>query len=304
MGKRSMFYGLGGLGLLYGAACALLYCIQNRFIFVPSAQINTTPAQFGLTFEEVWLPMQPAGRLHGWWIPKLQTGRSRKPSLQLTPVVAQTQSLAIGQPVTSMQALLYLHGNGENIGANAAHASRLHQLGLSVFLFDYRGYGKSEGSFPSEQAVYADADRALRYLTQNQQIPLEKIVLYGHSLGGAIAIDLARRNPTVGGLIVESSFTSAREMAIRNWWTAIFPVDLLLTQRFQSIDKVAALRMPTLFIHGKADDLIPFQMSDRLFQATQARKQLWLVPGADHTNVAEISGKRYLATVGQFLRGR
>jgi uncharacterized protein len=201
-----------------------------------------------------------------------------------------------------MEALLYLHGNGENIGANAAHASRLHQLGFSVFLFDYRGYGKSEGAFPTEQAVYADADRALRYLTQDRRIPLEKIVIYGHSLGGAIAIDLARRNPSAGGLIVESSFTSALEMARRHWWTAVFPVDLLLTQRFQSIDKVVDLKMPTLFIHGKADNLIPFQMGDRLFQSTQTHKQLWLVPGADHNNVAEVAGKSYLARVGQFLK--
>ncbi len=155
----------------------------------------------------------------------------------------------------------HLHGNGLNIGANIAHASRFHQLGFSVLLIDYRGYGRSEGAFPNEKKVYQDAATAWNYLVQKLQIPPRHIFIYGHSLGGAIAIDLAVKHPNAAGLIVESSFTSIREVvAYRNlFW--MFPVNLILTQRFESIKKLPQLRMPILFIHGTADSTVPFFMS-------------------------------------------
>jgi fermentation-respiration switch protein FrsA (DUF1100 family) len=252
--------------------------LQGRFIFAPTKTIEATPANFGLKFNEVWLSISTSNsnpdHIHGWWIPA-------------SSKTAKT--------------LLYFHGNGINIGANAEQAARFHNLGLSVFLFDYRGYGKSEGSFPSERAVYVDAQRAWNYLTQEQKIAPKNIVLYGHSLGGAIAINLATQHPHAGGLIVQSSFSSALEMAKRNWWTAIFPINLLLNQRFDSIHKVPHLQMPVLYLHGAADTLIPFEMSQRLFEKTRSPKQLKLFPNAGHNDVAQVGGAAYAQTVKNFV---
>ncbi len=217
--------------------------------------------------------MQPSGRLYGWWV-----------------------------PAKGSKTLLYLHGSGANIGLDAKHVDRFNDMGLSVFSFDYRGYGKSEGAFPSETAVYADAQRAWTYLTQERKIPPRDILIYGHSLGGAIAIDLATHHPEAAGLIVQSSFTSGVDMARNDFWTAIFPANLLLKQRFESINKVPKIKLPVLFMHGEADQRIPFSMSNHLFAASgSSRKQLRTFPGADHDNVAEVAGAAYSKTVADFI---
>ncbi|MCS6814450.1 MAG: lysophospholipase, partial [Cyanobacteria bacterium] len=173
------------LAAAYVSVCLLLLWQQARFIFFPHATLEKTPETFDLPYETVWIPVTAAKdkpeHLHGWWIP------ARQPHGKV---------------------LLYLHGNTNNIGANVEHAGRFHRLGFSVLLVDYRGYGQSEGSFPSEQQVYADAEAAWHYLVQQRGINPEQIVIYGHSLGGAIAIELATRHPQASGLIVESSFTS------------------------------------------------------------------------------------------------
>jgi uncharacterized protein len=271
--KQIAQWGLG-LGVLYASACAIVYWQQARFIFVPSSTIEDTPAKFGKPYEEVWLPMQPSGRLYGWWVPAKGT-----------------------------KTLLYLHGSGANIGLDAKHVNRFQDMGISVFSFDYRGYGKSEGAFPSETTVYADAQRAWNYLTQERKIPSKDIFIYGHSLGGAIAIDLATHHPDAAGLIVQSSFTSGVDMARNDFWTAIFPADLLLKQRFESINKVPKIKLPVLFLHGEADRRIPASMSDRLFAASGSpHKQLHTFPGADHDNVAEVAGTVYIKTVADFVR--
>jgi uncharacterized protein len=273
MRKQIAQWGLG-LGVLYASACAIVYWQQARFIFIPSAKIVDTPAKFGKPYEEVWLPMQPSGRLYGWWV-----------------------------PAKGKKTLLYLHGSGANIGLDAKHVNRFNDMGLSVFSFDYRGYGKSEGDFPSEAAVYADAQRAWSYLTQVRKIPPHNIFIYGHSLGGAIAIDLATHRPDAAGLIVQSSFTSGVDMARNDFWTAIFPADLLLKQRFESIRKISNIKLPVLFMHGEADRRIPASMSARLFAASgSSRKQLRTFPGADHDNVAEVAGATYTKTVADFVR--
>jgi fermentation-respiration switch protein FrsA (DUF1100 family) len=266
----------------YLAICLLLYFRQTRFIFFPSATLETTPADLGMPYEEVWLPIEQAGqsrrnheRIHGWWIP--------------------AQGKAVGT-------LLYLHGNGVNIGANVAHASRFHRMGLSVLLIDYRGYGLSQGQFPHEQQVYQDAAMGWRYLTQTRQIAPQSIVIYGHSLGGAIAIDLATHQPDAAGLIVQSSFTSIREMVDRTGRYRIFPVEQLLHQRFDSIRKVARLQMPVLFIHGLADTQTPAPMSQALYAAAPDPKQLYLVPLAGHNNVADTAGMDYTQVVQTFIQ--
>ena len=270
---------IGTIGLAYMAACGLLLLRQNRMIFFPLQTIKTTPADANLAYQDVWIPVadaaSPQEQIHGWWIP------------------------AAG-PASGV--VLYLHGNASNIGSHVSLASDLHQLGLSVMMIDYRGYGRSPGPFPSEQRVYTDAQSAWGYLVKQLQIAPRQIVLYGHSLGGAIAIELAIRHPESAGLIVDGSFTSIQDMVNRTKQMGIFPVRLLLHQRFDSIRKVRSLQMPVLFIHGTADEQVPADMSASLHAAAPHPKQLYFVPGAGHADVGAVGGPQYLQTLQSFLQ--
>ncbi|MBD1868722.1 alpha/beta hydrolase [Cyanobacteria bacterium FACHB-471] len=271
------------VAIAYTATCVYLFMRQTRMIFFPSPYIQTTPREFNLPYEEVWIPVAGDGdeteRIHGWWI-----------------------------PAQSERVLLYLHGNGSNIGANVAQANRFHELGFSVLLIDYRGYGKSDGDFPTEASVYTDAQAAWDHLIQLGISP-EQTFIYGHSLGGAIAINLATQNSNAAGLIVQSSFTSMRQMASYAKNLEIFPLDLLLTQRFDSLQKLQAngssgeklLQVPVLFIHGIADTQVPSAMSEALYAAAPEPKQIWLVPNAGHNDVADVAGSEYLQVVRRFV---
>ncbi|BAY76720.1 hypothetical protein NIES25_31770 [Nostoc linckia NIES-25] len=262
----------------YLGVCLFLFISQTRFIFFPTAVIEKTPEFFNLAYEEVWLPVVvktgKVEQIYGWWI------KNKQPNAKV---------------------LLYLHGNGINIGANIAHANRFYQLGFSVLLIDYRGYGRSEGSFPNEKQVYEDAATAWNYLVQQQKILPKQIFIYGHSLGGAIGIDLAVKHPQAAGLIVESSFTSIRDLITYRKKFGMFPVDLILTQRFESIKKLPNLKVPVLFIHGVADLAVPSFMSQKLYAAAPEPKQLFLVPTAEHNNTAVVAGSEYLQWVESFV---
>lgn len=276
----TLFIWIGAVaGLAYSVVCIFLFFQQTRLIFFPSPSIATTPEFFNLGYEEVSLPVivisSKVERIHGWWI------ETSKPN---APV------------------LLYLHGNAINIGANVAHAHRFTQLGFSVLLIDYRGYGRSQGPFPNEVRVYQDAAIAWDYLIHQRNIQPSQIFIYGHSLGGAVAIDLAVKHPDAAGLIVESSFTSIRQLvAYRNSFQ-LFPVDLILTQRFDSIKKVSNLKVPVLFIHGTADVIVPAFMSKDLYAAAPEPKTLLLVPSAAHNNVAEVAPALFTETVQSFVK--
>jgi hypothetical protein len=265
--------------LVYCAVCILIFFRQPQFIFFPSSVIETTPEFLNLPYEEVWIPVgirsQKVEYIHGWWL---------------------------GTNKSDGKVLLYLHGNGINIGANIAHANRFYQQGFSVLLIDYRGYGRSQGRFPNEMRVYQDAAIAWDYLVQQRKISPSQIFIYGHSLGGAIAIDLAVKQPETAGLIVESSFTSVREVVAHRNLFWMFPVDLILTQRFESIKKVPKLKMPVLFIHGIADSIVPAFMSQKLYAAAPEPKKLLIVPDAEHNNVAEVAPAEYLRAVRIFVR--
>lgn len=259
--------------IIYLSLCLLLRFGQARLIFHPSAQLDATPAAQNLAYEEVRLPVS-TGSLFGWWIPATNPN---------APVV------------------LYLHGNGSNIGDLINQADRLHQLRLSVLLFDYRGYGNSSPPFPNEAIVYEDGEAAWQYLTQTREIASQKIFLFGESIGGAVAIELATRHPDAAGVIVQSSLTSMQDVADYIKLLRLFPTDWLLTQQFDSLDKVRSLQLPSLFVHGTADQTIPVHMSQALFATAPDPKQLLLVPNATHTNVARIGGTQYLQTIQGFI---
>lgn len=254
-----------------------LWSQQDRFIFRPGRDITRTPADVGLAFENVFIPVagnSGGERVHAWWIPSA------------TP----------DAPV-----LIYLHGNALNISANVEHAQRLHGLGVSVLMLSYRGYGRSDGDRPSEAKTCQDADAGWRYLSSERNIPPADILIYGHSLGGAVAIELAVRHPEARGLIVESTFTSIRDMAARSGALRIFPLDLILARRFDSLSKVGRLRLPVLFLHGTDDTVVPPEMSRRLYEQTRAPKRLQLISGGGHNDSAQIGGPSYLQAITDFL---
>lgn len=284
------------LAVLYMSACLFLFFRQNRFIFFPVREISTIPTDLHMEYQEVWLPVSTGkipqdsatGKVHGWWIP--------------APTADEIKSKYY---INSKKdwVLVYFHGNGDNISGNLNHSYRFHQMGFSVLIVDYRGYGLSQGDFPTETSVYEDVDTAWNYLVNQRGIPPENIVIYGHSLGGAIAIDLAIRQPNAAGVIVEASFTSMRDMVDYQYpLFNIFPIDLILTHRFDSIAKVKSLKMPVLFTHGTADTVVPTYMSEELFEAAPEPKQLFIVPTADHNNIASVSGDKYFETIREFMK--
>jgi len=268
--------------IAYLVSCILLFSLQTRLIFSPTPAIAKTPDAFNIPYEEVWLPVngrspktKKTEKIHGWWLPA-----------------------ANPQPLGT---LLYLHGKGFNIGANINQSYRLRQLGFSVLLIDYRGYGRSQGSFPSENRVYEDAETAYNYLVKQRQLSPSEIFLYGHSLGGAVAVELAVAHSATAGLIVQSSFTSMLDMIERQSLMWLFPVRLLLTQNFDSLTKVKLLRIPVLFAHGTADPLIPAEMSNKLYAASPEPKQILLVPNAKHNNGdAFFNSSEYRQTIVDF----
>jgi uncharacterized protein len=270
-----MFTTLIGIGAIaYLGACLFLVAWQRKIIFFPSNILNKTPQDLGLDHEEVWLQVNQL-RLHGWWLPLAREDYQKK-------------------------VLLFLHGNGENIAANLNQAKIFQELGFSVLLMDYRGYGLSEGEFPSETQVYEDAQAAWDYLTQSQKINPKNIIIYGHSLGGAIAINLAVEHPEAAGLIVEGTFTSIKDMAKYKKIYQIFPLSLILHQKFDSINKVKSLKIPLLLIHGTADDVVPSVMSQLLFDQAQVPKQILIIPDADHHNAATVGAETYRQAVNDF----
>lgn len=264
------------LALFYFAAGAYLWLEQRDMIFEPAHGAERTPAMLGLAAQEHWIPVgggAGAGLLHSWWI---------------------------AGPAADAPTLLFLHGSDCNVGNELDHAARLRAIGFNVLLIDYRGFGQSTGGQPSESKVYEDAEAAWNFLNSEKRLRPAQVVLYGHSLGGAIAIDLATRHADAQALIVESTFTSMSEMAgLRHY--GIFPVDLVLNQRFNSIAKVGKLQLPVLFLHGTSDEIIPYRMSEQLFESVRAPKALQLIPGGDHEHDDLAAPKLYGAAIHNFL---
>ena len=262
----------------YLVAFGLIWFYQPRFLYKPTHVLQTTPDSHHLKYEEVWIPANAAAKqptfLHSWWIPQLKN---------------------------HLGSLIYFHGAGLNIGYNVSQANWFRWLGLDVLLVEYRGYGLSEGDFPTEASLYEDAEAALAYLTEVRGIPAEEIVLYGHSLGGAIAINLATHHPDLAGLIVHNSFTSMAEMVAFSNLAHWFPVQSMLNQRFESLQKVRHLKLPTLFIHATGDPKIPVEMGQRLYEAAPSPKTLILVDIDNHENASGVyKSQAHLDKIKQF----
>ncbi|MEM8505125.1 MAG: alpha/beta hydrolase [Cyanobacteria bacterium P01_D01_bin.1] len=278
----------GAAAITYAGACLALYSIQTKLIYRPLPQIIKTPADLGLAYEDIWIPVQQdrpyenpknqltaneaeGGHLHAWWVPN--------PS--------------------SHRVMLFCHGNYGNISYNTERIRFHHAQGCSVLAFDYRGYGQSSGPVPNEQNIFADAETALNHLIEKRKISPKSITVAGHSIGGAVAIDLASRHPEVDRLIVESSFTTMQDAVEAKTIYRFFPIEALLTEPFDSLSKVSDLRMPVLYVHGDHDFDVPAKFSHQLYAFTPEPKQLFIAPGADH-NMNTLAGDRYAAVLQDF----
>ncbi|MBW4473163.1 MAG: alpha/beta hydrolase [Stenomitos rutilans HA7619-LM2] len=300
-GKRSYAWKqrllvVSAITIAYTLACFLLFFGQRYLLYRPKSELSMLPAAtaFNLPYEDVWIPIaRTHDRLHGWWIPS--------PSTQEHYAVLSDEPVKV---LTTPKTILYFSGVGRNMGDYnyLARVAAFHQLGFSVLTVDYRGYGSSEGSFPSERQVYEDSQAAWSYLRERCHLLPKQIVLYGESLGGAIALDLAVKHPEAEGLIMQSSFTSMAEVVEQRGFLRFFPVRWLLTERFDSLSKVRSLQIPVLFLHGTADSVVPPQMSQRLYDAASETKQLFFIAGAEHVRLYQPGTQSYLKAIQRFLR--
>lgn len=245
---------------------------QHSKIFLPDRYPDGVwdPTSFGLLAEDVWLHAADGVELHGWWIPH------RK----------------------ARGVLLYCHGNTGSIAQRIGVLSHLRKLGIHIFAFDYRGYGRSSGE-PSEQGLYLDVRAAYDHLLGPLNQPASSVILFGHSLGGAVAVDCALDRP-VAGLVVQASFTHIRDTA-RAFYPH-FPIHLAARHQFVSVDKVPRLTVPKLFIHGQSDETVPFELGRRLFEAASEPKEFYPIPRAGHNDLHRHGGRAYLRKLSRFRK--
>jgi fermentation-respiration switch protein FrsA (DUF1100 family) len=267
---RGLLIAFAGLYLLVVGA---IWYAQAKIMFHPSKVVDVTPGDLGAKFSNVALPLM-GDQLAGWWVPSEDSQAGT---------------------------LLYLHGNAANIAANVRQVLRLRATGLNVFIFDYRGYGHSTGGPPREKLMYEDAERAWKYLVAERNIAPDRIAIYGHSIGGGVAVDLASKHPEAGALIIEGAFTSIADMANGIPYTACLPVRLILTERFDSISKIGSIHLPKLILHGDADTMVPPRMARRLYDAAPEPKRLALIAGGGHEDSAVANAGAYFAALNGFL---
>jgi fermentation-respiration switch protein FrsA (DUF1100 family) len=233
--------------------------------------------------QDVYLPVNAtpgAPRIHAWWWPDADP---------------------------KAPAVFYLHGARWNLTGHVRRIEQLRRFGFSVFAIDYRGFGKSDGDLPSEQMCYEDASAGWAWLAKQQPDAARRFI-YGHSLGGAIAIDLAaklaanqgNKGPQARGLIVESSFTSLPDVAAELSFSWL-PTSLILSQKFDSIEKIKAVNIPVLVVHGAGDRFIPARFSQALYQAAPDPKKLLLIENGSHNNSMWIGDGEYQHALGELF---
>jgi len=240
-------------------SCAYIETKQGEWIFNP-VQGNYRGYRGAADFQEQWIPVgKQDEKLHAWWAPAADPD---------APV------------------LLYLHGARWNLSGSAARIPRWNRLGFSVLAIDYRGFGKSvaaDGSAPSERRANEDAEAAWNHLVS--LAPRARHFIFGHSLGGSMAVQLAINHPDAAGLILEASFTSVPDMISETRW-GFLPVGFLVTQRFDNIDCIGEVKIPVLVAHGTNDEIVPFSMGERLYAAIKAPKYFLRAEGGSHHNLS------------------
>ncbi len=277
--KRWTLFAASALALLLAllAGCSTLDERQRAWIFQPSDRSWGGGVAAANGMDEVWIDVAtkagaaPA-QLHGLW-------------------------LAAAQPDAPV--LLYLHGARFNVTGSAPRMRRMQELGFSVLGIDYRGFGKSSAALPSEQSAYEDARSAWDWLAK--QYPNRPRYIFGHSLGGPIAINLAFDVSDEQGTIVEGTFTSIADVVSSSKWGWV-PVSLLITQPFDSVHKVASIGSPLLVVHGGNDRTILPDLGRKLFEAAAQPKQFVLVEGGSHHNTNSVGQAQYKQALTELFK--
>ncbi len=254
--------------VILAAVMGWVWVFQERMVFFPLRELDGRPSDVGLAYEDVHIVTRDGVGLHGWYVP----GEDARGTV------------------------LFCHGNAGNISHRLETVALLHGLGLNVLLFDYRGYGKSGGR-PREAGLYRDAEAAWDYLTTKRGEAPERIVLMGRSLGGGVAAWLAaRRGPAA--LILESTFTSIADLGRRFY--PLLP-RFLARIRFDTLSHLAGVRCPLLVAHSRDDDVVPFVMGQRLYEAHDGLK-CFLPMRGDHSRGWLDTGASYVEGLDGFLR--
>ena len=256
------------VAVVYGVFCVGIFLMQDRMIYQPWRELSASPSRVGLAFENVDFEASDGVPLHGWFIPADKPGG---------------------------KVLLFFHGNAGNISHRIESINIFHELGLDVFIFDYRGYGKSGGK-PSEEGLYRDGIAAMGYLADRGFSP-DDIVIFERSLRNAVAARVSLFTPP-HALILESSFTSLAEMASRV--VRLFPVRLLLRSEYPTEENLGQVSCPVLVIHSPEDEIIPFSQGIRLYETAPEPKTFLQISG-DHNGGFLLSGETYLRGLEDFL---
>jgi uncharacterized protein len=260
----------------YLAFLALVYLGQSGLLYLPDSAgrgLVATPSAIGLAFEDVHLRTDDGVPLHGWLISAPEKARQ-----------------------APRRTLLFFHGNAGNISHRLDSMRIFAELGLDVFIFDYRGYGRSGGS-PSEEGTYRDATAAWHWLTRERGLHPGQVVLFGRSLGAAVAVELATRTDPAG-LIVESAFTSVPDLGAEIY--PFLPVRLLSRYRYDNLGRIASVRIPVLVVHSRGDEIVPFHHGQALYAAAAGPKQFLELQGG-HNDGFLASEAAYRRGLNEFL---
>ena len=266
--KRMIWSFLCITGAVYGGLCLSMYLFQERLIFFPSRDVIATPLALALAYENVYLQAGES-RIHAWYVP------------------AENARLSV----------LFCHGNAGNIAHRLETLALFNTLGVNVLIFDYAGFGLSEGK-ASEDQTYRDADAAWRFLIETKGAHSSAIVLFGRSLGGAVATWIAAREQP-GALIVESSFMSVPELGAKLY--PILPVRLLARVQYDSAARIEDIDAPQLFVHSRDDEIVPFEQGMALYEKATQPKTFVAISGSHNSGFLD-SGADYIAPLQSFLR--
>jgi hypothetical protein len=271
--KRTIMFAAIPILAVYCGIVGWFYVKEDSFLYFPRQGLRSAD-ELDMNIETVEFRAGDGVKLVGWIVP--------------APV-----------PETSPYWLLYFHGNGGNISSRGyvAHYQSLRNLGLNIFAVDYRGYGLSEGS-PSEQGLYLDGRAAFDYLVKQRQILPGHIIIFGYSLGAAVAVQLASE-VDAAGLIVEGAFTSAADVGRKRY--GFLPITWMMKSRFDSESKMHAVAEPTLFLHAAADEIIPFEFGRRLFDAAREPKSFVETAGG-HNTAHSADSARFYGSIADFFR--
>lgn len=252
-----------------------LYHIEKKLIYHPYKDINSTPEDYGLEYEDVTFQTEDGLDLNGWFI------HGKKDSLN-----------------KNTHTLLWFHGNAGNISHRLENIKMLcDRVPLNIFIFDYRQFGKSEGKI-SEEGTYLDAKAALKYLRSRNDINLEKIIFFGRSLGSAVAVDLAVKEKC-HALILETPFTSIKDMAKLTY--PFLPISYFARTKYDSLKKIKNVNTPVLVIHGDKDDLVPIEHGKKLYKDANGPKEFYTIQGANHDDTYIVGGEKYFDAIREFI---